>query len=102
MYVFQGETITTDIGNLPVDITDIQTIQIIFHTVTSTILCKSNDDCKTDGKVITCDLTQDESLSLPCGPISRTIVILTRDGARFERRDDDLIIVSTAQRGVIT
>lgn len=88
--MFKGETITTAISGLPVSIRDIDNIYLIFRTVTKVILEKTLADCSIDGEVIECTLTQEESLRLSCGPIIRHLIVITKDGARFEHINDEL------------
>lgn len=99
--MYQGETITIEIKDLPMPVSEIVALNIVFHTVTKTILEKSFKDCLIDGEIIECALTQAESLRLPCGPISVSIIVLTKCGARFERKYCDLYCAPTAEREVL-
>lgn len=99
--MYRGETITTEIRDLPILVKDIQDVRIVFHTITKTILEKTLDDCQIFGEVIECTISQEESLKFPCGPISRTIIILTKDGLRFEYTDADMVCYQTAKSEVL-
>lgn len=98
--MYQGETITTAISNLPVSVSDIKSIHIVFHTITKTLLEKTTEDCRVDGETIECTLTQEESLLLGCGPVTRTVIVVTRDGARFEVQNDEMMVYKTAKGGI--
>lgn len=100
--MYRGETITTEISGLPVNVSDIKSLHIIFHTITKTILEKTLDDCHINGEVIECTISQEESLKFGCGPISRSIVVVTKDGARFERTNTEMVCGQTAKSEVTT
>lgn len=95
--MYQGETITTEIRDLPVPIDCIKSMNIIFHTITKTLLEKTLDDCVINGDIIECTLKQEETLKFPCGPIEQTIVVLCKDGSRFERCGETLFVGRTAK-----
>lgn len=99
--MMRGETITTAIRDLPVSVNDIENVYITFHTITKTLLQKSLKDCVIDGEVIECTLSQEESLKFTCGPITRSVIVLTKSGARFELRDEKLFCGSTARNEVL-
>lgn len=82
--MYQGETVTTTITDLPISTTEIANIYIIFKTKTKTILEKTLVDCEVNGEVITFTLSQEESLSFPTGTIERSIIVIAIDGSRFE------------------
>lgn len=100
MYTF--ETITTAISDLPVSVAAIKNLYIIFHTITKTLVEKELKDCTISGEVIECALSQEESATLGHGPVRRTVVVVTKDGARFERTNDEMISLHSAKREVIT
>ena len=99
--MYQGETITTEIRDLPVPVSSIRSMNIVFHTLTKTILEKTLDDCVINGDIIECTLQQSETLNFPCGPIKQTIIVLCRDGSRFERSGGDLFVGASAKQGVL-
>lgn len=100
--VYRGETITTEIRDLPIPVSEIQSLYVVFHTFTKTLLEKTLDDCKIDGEVIECRITQEESLKFSCGPISRTIIVITKDGSRFEKSNQEMVVGQTAKSEVLT
>lgn len=101
--MIRGETITTEISGLPISVLDIKDARIVFHTLTRTILEKNLSDCvvNAESETIECTISQDESLRFGCGPITRSVVIVTHDGARFERRDTEMVCAQTAKSEVI-
>jgi len=100
--MYRGETITTAISDLPVSVYDIKSLRIVFHTITKTILEKTLDDCIITDGVIECTITQEESLLFGCGPVTRSVIIVTNDGARFERQNTEMVCAQTGKRGVLT
>lgn len=82
--MYQGETIMTTITDLPVPVAEIQNLYIIFKSGSKTVLEKTLPDCEVSDEMIRCQLTQEESLSLPAGNIDRSIIVVTKDGSRFE------------------
>lgn len=100
MYTF--ETITTAISDLPVSVSMIKNMYIIFHTITKILVEKTLDDCTISGEVIECTLTQEESARLGNGPVQRTVIVITTDGARFERTNDEMVSRYSAKREVLT
>lgn len=99
--MYQGETITTEVRNLPLPVAEIESLCIIFHTITKTILEKTLEDCRIENEIITCKISQAESLKFPCGPISRTVIVLAKDGARFEKTNQEMVCGQTARKEVM-
>ena len=99
--MIRGETITTAIHDLPVLVSDIQNIYITFHTVTRVLLEKTLADCTIDGELIECTLSQEESLKLTCGTITRSVIVITKSGARFEHTNEELVCGQTARNEVL-
>lgn len=82
--MYQGETITTTVTDLPVPISEIVNVYIVFKNNSKILIEKTLNDCTVTDDTITCRLTQEESLSLPTGNIERSIIVITKDGSRFE------------------
>lgn len=102
--MYQGETITTTISDLPVPVSEIRNLYIIFKQHSRVILEKTLADCSIDSETetIACRLTQEESLALPEGLIKRSIIAITNDGSRFESDPCILECAKTAKGEVIT
>lgn len=82
--MYQGETITTTVSGFPIPISQISKLYIVFQNSFTTLLEKTLDDCTVDGETLTFQLSQQESLLLGSGEITRSVVVVTRDGSRFE------------------
>lgn len=99
--MIRGETITTAIRDLPIAVSEIQNIYITFHTITKILVEKTLEDCTIDGEVIECTLSQEDSLKLTCGPITRRVTIITKDGIRYEHSNEELMCEQTARGEVL-
>ena len=99
----QGDTISTFISDLPVPLSEVKNVCITFHTLTKTLLTKYLDDCliHEDDQIIECKVTQEESLKFSCGPVIRSVIVLTNDGSRFEMADTTMIVRRTSNNEVI-
>lgn len=100
--MYQGETITTTITGLPVPIKEINSLYIIFKNKSRVLIEKTLNDCEVTGEVITCTLTQAESLTLPPGNIERSIIVITKDGSRFESDPCIIACGKTAKSEVLS
>lgn len=100
--MYQGETITTTISGFPVPVADIANIYIIFRSAAKILIEKTLSDCTIDGETISFKLSQRESLNLCCGPITRSVIVITRDGSRFESAPSQIECGQTAKREVLT
>lgn len=100
--MYQGETVTTTITDLPISVTEIANLYIIFKTKTKTILEKTLADCDVTGEVITFKMTQEESLSFPTGTVERSIIVIATDGSRFECDPCTITCGKTAKSEVLT
>lgn len=100
--MIQGETISTFIHNLPIPLSEVQDVVITFHTLTRTLLTKALVDCRIDGEVIECKISQEESLAFTCGPVTRSVIVLTNDGSRFELADETMMVCKTSRSEVIS
>lgn len=102
--MYQGETITTTISDLPIPVTEIKNLYIVFKHHSKTILEKNLDDCDVDPEkqLVTCRLTQEETLSFPEGKLKRTIIVITKDGTRFESDPCILECARTAKEEVLS
>lgn len=99
--MYQGETITILLDNLPIQPIYIQSLNIIFHTATKTILVKTLDDCLVIGNAIQCKLSQEDTLRFPCGPVEQSIIVIYNDGSRFEFSEGTIIVNQTSKQEVI-
>ena len=99
--MYQGETITLTISGFPVPVADIANIYIIFRTSTKVLLEKTLADCTVDGETISLKLSQAESLSFCHGPIARSVIVVTKDGSRFESDPSFFECGRTSKREVL-
>ena len=100
--MYQGETITTTISGFPVPVADIANLYIIFRSAAKILIEKTLSDCTIDGETISFKLSQRESLNLCCGPITRSVIVITKDGSRFESEPSQIVCRQTAKREVLT
>ena len=99
--MYQGETITTTISNLPVPVSEISNVYIIFKNQARILIEKTLKDCAVEGEMITFRLTQKESLSLISGKIERSVIVITKDGSRFESCPCPFAVASTVKNEVL-
>lgn len=99
--MYQGETITTEITGFPVPIEEIRDLRIVFKNNSKILLEKTLSDCTASGDSLVFTLSQAESLSLCLGKISRTVVMITKDGTRFESNPSYVVCESTAKKEVL-
>ena len=100
--MIQGDSISTFIPGFPVPFCQVKDINIIFHTITKTLLVKTLGDCMIHDGVVECKISQEESLRFTCGPVTRSVVVITQDGSRFELPDEALFVEKTSRNEVIT
>lgn len=100
--MYQGETITTVIDNLPVPVVDVANVYIIFKDHAKVLIEKTLKDCIITGETIELRLTQEESLSLPQGKIDRSIIVITKDGSRFETDPCPILCGKTVKNEVLS
>lgn len=100
--MYRGETITTIITGFPIPIDEIQNLYIVFKNGLRTILEKTLADCTVEGASVELKLTQEESLSLSKGNILRSVIVITKDGSRFESCSSPFHCRETAKDGVLT
>lgn len=101
--MYQGETITTTISGFPIPISEINDLKIVFKNNEKVLLEKTLEDCSVSetGDSLSFDLTQEESLSLCVGKISRTVVIVTNDGSRMESCPSYILCTPTSKEEVL-
>lgn len=99
--MYQGETITTTVTGFPVPIEEIADLRIVFKNNSKALLEKTLSDCTVSGESLVFRLTQADSLSLCVGKISRTAVVITKDGTRFESDPSYIICDSTVKKEVM-
>ena len=100
--MYQGETITTTISGFPVPVSEIANLYIIFRSFAKILIEKTFADCTVDGETVSFKLSQRESLNLCCGPITRSVIVVTKDGSRFESAPSVIECGQTAKREVLT
>lgn len=100
--MYQGETITTVLDNLPVPISEIANVYIIFKNRSKNLLEKTLKDCTITETSIEYRLTQEESLSLVHGKIERSVIVITKDGARFESDPCSFLCGKTVKNEVLS
>lgn len=100
--MYQGETITTTITGLPVPVSEIRSLYIVFKNQSRTLIEKTLEDCKVFEETIKVTLTQEESLSLPIGNIKRSVIVITKDGSRFESDPCTIAVGRTVKSEVLT
>ena len=110
--MYQYETITTRLWNIPVPVEEIKEMKLVFHTLSKTLLEKDTEHCfihyarlceKAEPvPVVKVHLSQEESGRLTPGPVMRSFIIVTKDGSRIERRSDDLYVEPTGKKEVIS
>lgn len=100
--MYQGDTITTTVDNFPVPVSEIANVYIIFKDHDRILIEKTLKDCVVSEETISNRLTQEESLSLPEGTIDRTIIVITKDGSRFETDPCPILCGKTAKSEVLT
>lgn len=100
--MYQGETITTTISDLPIPVSEIANVYIIFRNNSGILIEKTLKDCYVSGETIEFRLTQQESLSLPQGKIKRSVIVITNDGSRFETDPCTFICGRTAKNEVLS
>lgn len=99
--MYQGETITTTITGLPIPVSEIANLYIIFRNQSRTLLEKTLADCTVTGETIEFRMTQAESLSLGRGQITRSIIVITKDGSRFESCPSSFFCAPSAKNEVL-
>lgn len=102
--MYQGDTITTVIDNLPVPVSEVENIYIIFKDRAKVLIEKTLKDCvvSPDDETISVRLTQEESLSFPPGKINRSVIVITKDGSRFETDPCPILCGKTSKSEVLT
>lgn len=101
--MYQGDTITTVIDNLPVPVSEVENVYIIFKDQARTLIEKTLKDCSVseEDETISVRLSQEESLSLPQGKLYRSVIIITKDGSRFETDPCPILCGKTSKSEVL-
>ena len=100
--MYQGETIKTTITGFPIPTSEIQNLYIIFKNNLRVVLEKTLKDCVVLDDSIEFKLTQEESLSLSKGVINRSVVVITKDGSRFESCPSPFTCGETVKKEVLS
>lgn len=99
--MYQGETITTVVTGFPIPISSILDLRIVFKNEFRVLLEKTLADCNVDENSVSFKLTQEESMSLGRGPISRSAIIITKDGSRLESCPSYIVCSPTVKKEVL-
>lgn len=99
--MYQGETITTTVSGFPIPISQIAKLYIVFRNSFETLLEKTLADCSIEGETLTFQLSQQESLLLGVGDITRSVIVITNDGSRFESCPSAFTCGRTAKNEVL-
>lgn len=99
--MYRGETVRTIMKGFPVPVSDIAQLCITYQTGSRVLLEKWLDSCEVGDDYISFQLTQEESLYLTCGDIERCVVIVTKDGQRYESEPDRFVCLQTSKDGVV-
>lgn len=100
--MYQGETATTKITGFPVEMHDIENIHIIFISGNKIVIEKQLADCTIIEDGVEFTLSQQESLSLNVGKVSRSCIVITKDGTRFESSPSIVSVEQTAKNEVLS
>lgn len=101
--MYQGETVNVIISGFPVDVQDIATLRVSYMMQKTILLSLNESDCvfDEDEQTVSFTLTQEQSLSIKSGTVARHVVVVTRDGVRFESRIDDELVKYTSVTEVL-
>lgn len=99
--MYQGETIKTIITGFPIPVSEIKELRITFSNNARVLLEKTLADCQISSDTVSFELSQEESLSLCIGKISRKVIIIAKDGSRMESRPSYIICGPTDRGEVI-
>lgn len=99
--MYRGETITTTISGFPVPVADIDQLYVVFRVRNRTLIEKSLEDCTVKDEAVQFKLSQEESLRLQSGPIMRSVIVITKDGSRFESQPSEMQCGQTAKDEVL-
>lgn len=101
--MYQGETITTTVTGFPVPLTSAQNVHVIFRDRNGVCLEIDSSDGKIlDDNTFEFKLTQEDSLQLTAGRLSRSVIVIMQDGSRMESNPSDFIVSTTAKEEVLT
>lgn len=100
--MFQGETIKTTISGLPVPVEQITAFKVIFKQMGTVVLEKNLSDCTldTEHNTIIFRLTEQESLGLDVGTISRSVIFKVGND-RYETKPVKIEVQGTALNEVL-
>lgn len=100
--MYRGETIETVITGFPIPVSEIKSLYITFKKSGKAILEKTLADCTVTGENVSFGLTQEESLLLEEGTISRSVIVISKDGKRFESAPSAFSCKETSKDEVLT
>lgn len=101
--MFRGETVTTVITGFPIPVSEIKSLYIVFKNGFRTLLEKTLVDCavsEEEGSV-SFRLSQEDSLLLGKGTVSRSVIVITKDGSRFESCSSPFVCRDTVKDEVL-
>lgn len=100
--MYRGETVTTTITGFPIPVSEIKNLYVVFKNGFRTLLEKTLEDCTISGETLEFTLTQQESLLLSKGNISRSAIVITKDGSRFESCSSPFMCRETVKDEVLS
>lgn len=99
--MYRGETINTVITGFPIPVSEIKSLYITFKKSREIVLEKTLDDCTISGESVSFRLSQEESLKLDQGTITRSAILISKDGARFESDSSPFVCRETSKDEVL-
>ena len=99
--MYQGETITTTITGFPIPTSEIAELYITFRNNSKILLEKTLNNCLVLDGIVQFEITQQESLSFCVGKIERKVVVVAKDGTRFESCPSFIICEPTSKKEVL-
>ena len=100
--MYRGETITTTISGFPIPVAEIANLYVVFKVRNRTLIEKTLADCTVKDDTVSFVLSQEESLRLQTGPVIRSVIVITKDGSRFESQPSEMQCGQTAKDEVLT
>lgn len=100
--MYQGETATTKVTGFPIPMSEVENVHIVYSTKNGIAIEKQLSDCTILEDGVEYTLTQEESLSLTVGKVSRSLIIITKEGDRFESVPSIVTVEKTAKDEVLS
>lgn len=99
--MYRGETIETVITGFPIPVAEIKSLYISFEKSGEIILEKTLSDCTVSLETVSFTLSQEESLLLSEGTIDRSLIVISKDGKRFESDSSPFVCRETSRDEVL-